>query len=173
MRATSSFLRSPDATDQASSALCSFIELCRGTLSTGCKRVYDRIHRSWSDLAVLVFAPSLPSVNSLFRNQIADWLGYSSLSNCTSSQVVNPILQVVDLVNTSNLCFIQLLCSCVRTTVRKVILYVVDLLTLCSIGCLVVFAKVVQILVLQPRNPIERMAVSIINYVHNTLLMHR
>ena len=120
MCATSSFLRSPDATDQASSALCSFIELCRGTLSTGCKRVYDRIHRSWSDLAVIVLAPSLPSVNSLFRNQIADWLGYSSLSNCTSSQVVNPILQVVDLVNTSNLCFIQLLCSCVRTTVQKI-----------------------------------------------------
>lgn len=60
--------------------------------------------------ALVVLAAPLGAVHAFLGCIVAQWLREPALADLAADEVVNAVLEVVDLVDTGNLCFVELVC---------------------------------------------------------------
>jgi hypothetical protein len=116
-------LSTPDAANPAASALGSSSKSFAGALrsasntssgalqsANGTLSVSTKWALALERAALLVLASSLSSVDALLREGIADRLSKTTFANLAADKIVDTVLEVVDLVDTSNFSLVELLC---------------------------------------------------------------
>lgn len=68
---------------------------------------------------LLIFTPPLSAVNPLFGERVAYGLGETAFTELAADEVVDAILEVVDLVDACDFCFVEFFCRGVRGVERR------------------------------------------------------
>ena len=73
----------------------------------------------WTVAYVLVLAAALSAVDALLGEGVADALQGTAFAELAANEVVDAILEVVDLVDACDFCFVEFFCRGVRGVERR------------------------------------------------------